>query len=168
MGWRFFRAVVVVSLTPIAASASAANLQIQTGEVLLSGGGPYRAIHGSSEVSPGDTLVSRPGSAAKITFADGCVTYLGMGMAFTVEEKSPCATGRSAAVETGSTSPSTSDVTAPGAESGWAEGTETLAVADEQQTNLMPYLLGAAGVGAVAVAASALGGGGDNGSPVSP
>ncbi|AGK56640.1 hypothetical protein HYPDE_24778 [Hyphomicrobium denitrificans 1NES1] len=167
MEQRFFWVVVAAFLAPIVASASAANLQILTGEVLLSRGGAYHAVRGSSELLIGDTLVSRPGSSAKITFSDGCVAYLGMGIAFTIEAKSPCASGRSPASETGATSPATPDAMSTGADGGWVEGTETLAVPEESQTNLMPYLLGAAGIGGIAVAASALGGG-DNGPPVSP
>ena len=147
-------------------SARAANLEILTGEVLLSRGGAYQAVRGASEVVTGDTLVSRAGSSAKITFADGCVTYLGMGMAFTVEAKSPCETGRSSALETGATS-TPQDATTAGAYDGWVEGTETLAVSEAPQTDFMPYLLGAAAVGGVVVAVAALGGGGDS-PPVSP
>jgi hypothetical protein len=52
-------------------------------------------------------------------------------------------------------------------DSGWGAATETLPVA-ETQADLMPYLLGAAAIGGIAVAASALAGGGDNEPPVSP
>jgi hypothetical protein len=173
LGWmaimdrRFLWALVSALSMSIVSSASAAHIQIVTGEVLLSRGGAYRAVQGPSEILAGDMLVSRPGSSAKITFDDGCATYLGMGMVFTVEAKSPCASGSSVAAETRATSPATPDAMAPGANDGWVEGTETLAVSEEPQTNLMPYLLGAAGIGGIAVGASALGGG-DNGPPVSP
>ena len=156
----------IVLLAPSVASARVANLEILTGEVLLSRGGAYHAVRGSSEVVAGDTLVSRAGSSAKITFADGCVTYLGMGMAFTVEAKSPCETGRSSVLETGATS-TPSDASTAGAYDGWMEGTETLAVSEAQQTDFIPYLLGSAAVGGVVVAVAALGGGGDS-PPVSP
>lgn len=163
----FFWAAVVVFVAPGMISARAANLEIMQGEVLLSRGGPYQSVRGSSEVLPGDTLVSRAGSTAKITFADGCETYLGMGMAFTVEAKSPCASGRSSAIEAGATSPASQDATAAVINDGWAEGTEALAISQDAQASLMPYLLGAAAIGGVAVAVSALGGGGDS-KPVSP
>lgn len=148
--------------------AYAANLDVQSGEVLLSRDGAYQSVRGSSEVVAGDTLVSRAGSSAKLTFSDGCVTYLGMGMAFTVEAESPCATGRSGAIETGANSSSASNATSPALYDGWVEGTETLAVSQTPQTDFMPYLLGAVAVGGVVVAVSALGGGGGDSPPVSP
>lgn len=146
----------------------AASLDVLSGEVLLSRGGAYQSVRGSSEVVAGDTLVSRAGSSAKISFSDGCVTYLGMGMAFTVEAKSPCETGQSSAIETGANANSASNAIPVDASSGWVEGTETLAVSQAPQTDVMPYLLGAAAVGGVVIAVSALGGGGGDSPPVSP
>lgn len=167
MDRRFELALIAVSLVSIGSVASAANLQVLKGEVLLSHGGGYHAVQESAKVLVGDMIVSRPDSSAKIMFPDGCVIYLGMGMVFTVEPQSPCASGGSRPVETGA-----SRVNPEGAlstdDGGWGAGTETLAVSEEPQTNVMPYLLGAAAIGGIAVAASALGGGGDNGPPISP
>lgn len=165
---KYFLAAGTLLLIANVSPAYAANLDVQSGEVLLSRDGAYQSVRGSSEVVAGDTLVSRAGSSAKLTFSDGCVTYLGMGMAFTVEAESPCATGRSGAIETGANSSSASNATSPALYDGWVEGTETLAVSQTSQTDFMPYLLGAAAVGGVVVAVSALGGGGGDSPPVSP
>lgn len=158
-------AVAVMSLVP---AANAANLHILKGEVLLSHGDGYHTVQAPTEVKVGDTIVSRADSSAKITFADGCAVYLGMGMVFTVEPQSPCASDRSNQGETGAVPSRNSDETLVGGDGGWGAGTETLAASEETQTNVMPYLLGAAAIGGIAAAASTLGGGGDNGSPVSP
>lgn len=172
-GWhrmvrRNFLAAGALLLITNVPPAHAANLDVQSGEVLLSRDGAYQSVRGSREVVVGDTLVSRAGSSAKLTFSDGCVTYLGMGMAFTIEAESPCATGRSSAVETGANSSSASNATSSALYDGWIEGTETLAVSQAPQIDFMPYLLGAAAVGGVVVAVSALGGGGGDSPPVSP
>lgn len=161
-------ALFAAAVMSLVSAAKAANLQILKGEVLLSHGDGYRAVQAPTEVLVGDTIVSRPDSSAKITFADGCAVYLGMGMVFTVESQSPCGSGRSDQGETGAVPSRNSDETLVGGDGGWGAGTETLAASDETQTNVMPYLLGAAAIGGIAVAASTLGGGGDDGSPVSP
>jgi hypothetical protein len=140
-----------------AAAGQAANIEVTQGEVLLSHGAGYQSIQGSADLLVGDTVVAKPDSAARISFADGCMIYLGMGMVFTVEARSPCGSngaGRTAAKNAATVG------------GDWSAGTETLAVTDGVQGNLMPYLLGAAAVGGIAVAASTLGGGG--GPPVSP
>jgi hypothetical protein len=141
-----------------ASAAQAANIEVTQGEVLLSHGAGYQSIHGSAELLVGDMVVAKPDSAARISFADGCTIYLGMGMVFTVEARSPC--GSSGA---GGAAAKNADVAISG---DWSAGTETLAVTDEVQANVTPYLLGAAVVGGIAAAASMLGG--DGGPPVSP
>ena len=143
----------------LVSAAKAANLEITQGEVLLSQGTGYRAVRNSMELQVGDTVVSKPGSAAEITFADGCSVHLQIGMIFTVEEKSPCGTGAAKGSQANTDAPDSPD--------SWKAGTTTSAATDDAQMNIWPYVLGAAVVGGVAAAASTLGG--DNsGSPVSP
>jgi hypothetical protein len=162
-------ALVFLSLSPMffASYAAAANLEIKNGEVLLSRGNGYRAIHASTEIGIGDVVVGRPDSMAQITFADGCVVRLRVGIVFAVEPQSPCQSGRSSATDSAVAASTGSSGMTIADDAGWGAATETLPVA-ETQADLMPYLLGAAAIGGIAVAASALGGGGDNEPPVSP
>lgn len=160
MDRRFAMASGFAVFISLMSAAKAANLEITQGDVLLSQGTGYRAVRNSMELQVGDTVVSKPGSAAEITFADGCSVHLRMGMMFTVEEESPCGAGAAA-------KGSQANTDALNSADSWKAGTTTSAATDDAQMNIWPYVLGAAVVGGVAAAASTLGG--DNsGSPVSP
>jgi hypothetical protein len=163
-----FAATCLVFFLSLASPAECADLEIQQGEVLLSRGTGYHTIRNSTELLAGDTVVSKPGSTAKITFADGCEIYLGMGMIFTVEDRSPCSpdganAGKAANKQISLSSDQASDLT-----DSWTSGTETSAITEDSQTNISQYLLGAAAVGGIAAGALALGGGGGGSSPISP
>ena len=148
-------------------AASAATVEITQGEILLSRGAGYQAIQHSMALQPGDTVVSRPGSIARVTFADGCTVYLGMGMVFTVKRQSPCGEGSDPPQETAAArSAEPGQAFSPGYDD-WSAGTETLAVAEDSQVNIWPYVFGGVAIGGIAAAVSALGGGNDA-SPVSP
>jgi hypothetical protein len=159
-----FAFAAFLSLIP---AAKATTLEISQGEVLLSQGVGYRVVRGAMELQEGDTVVGKPGSAARIIFADGCSVHLQIGMVFTVEGRSPCGGGAAAkGWKAHAISPPESENALNSADN-WKAGTTTLAVTDDTQTNIWPYVLGAAVAGGVAAAASSLGG--DNGgSPVSP
>jgi hypothetical protein len=159
-----FAFAAFLSLIP---AAKATTLEISQGEVLLSQGVGSRVVRGAMDLQEGDTVVGKPGSAARIIFADGCSIHLRMGMAFTVGGQSPCGGGTATKrPQAHAVSPPESEDALDSADN-WKAGTTTLAVTDDTQTNIWPYVLGAAVAGGVAAAASTLGG--DNGgSPVSP
>jgi hypothetical protein len=167
MDRRFAVAFAFAAFLSLMPAAKAATLEISQGEVLLSQGSGYRVVQGAMELQVGDTVVGKPGSAARIIFADGCSIHLRMGMVFTVEGQSPCGGGAAAkASQAHAISPPESEDALDSADN-WKAGTTTLAVTDDTQTNIWPYVLGAAVAGGIAAAASTLGGG-HNGSPVSP
>lgn len=177
-----------------AAAAQAATVAVTQGEVLVSRGDGYEPVRGNAEVLAGDSIVARPGGAAKITFSNGCSVFLAMGMVYSVPAEPPCGvqnastavpsssyptnTGAlgtqtvrggdaSSAIQTGSTSTPSPNNWTPGTQTIPAgDDTPVVAAAEPPGTDLTPYLLGAAAVGGVAVAAVTLSGG--SGSPTSP
>lgn len=157
-------AVILVSVTSV---AQAASIEITQGEVLLNRGAGYQSIRNSTDLQAGDIVVSKMGSAAKITFADGCTVPLRTGMIFTVEAQSPCASAGASAHQQSAQQLSDTDRTLNLAGNDWDAGTQTFPAADEVQSNVWPYFLGAAAVGGIAAAVSGLGGGG-GASPISP
>jgi hypothetical protein len=167
MNRRFAVAAGIAVFISLVSAAKAANLEITKGEVLLSRGRGYHPIRSSMQLRVGDTVVSKPGGAARITFADGCSIHLELGMVFTVEAASPCVSGADAnPSQANSVFIPDSGEPLNSADS-WIAGTETLAVTDDSQMNIWPYVLGAAAIGGVAAAASTLGGS-NGGSQVSP
>jgi hypothetical protein len=145
-------------------TAQAATVTVIQGEALLSHGSGYEAFRGSSDLAPGDTVVAKPGSSAKITFSNGCTVFLGMGMVFSVPAEPPCGPG-AAPDNPGATTASTQVNRALPAQD-WSAATQTTLSRAEAQPDVLPYLLGAAAIGGVSAAAIDLGGGG--GTPTSP
>jgi hypothetical protein len=138
--------------------AQAASLTLIRGEALLSRGDGYESLKGPASLDAGDIVVPSPGSSVKVTFSNGCAVFLGGGMVFSVPEVPPCG-GPSALASNGSQAAETASA------QDWSAMTQTTAV-DATQSNLVPYLLGAAGIGGISAVVAGLGGG--NGSPASP
>lgn len=154
-------------LVVFASGARAATVEITKGEVLLDRGSGYQAIQRSMALQTGDRVVSRPGSIARVTFADGCTVYLGMGMVFSVTQHSPCGEGGDIAKDSSWASNAGFERLSFAGDDGWSAGTETLAIAEDSQVNIWPYVAGGVAIGGIAAAVSTLGGGGDA-PPVSP
>lgn len=147
-----------------ATAAQATSVTVLQGEALLRRGEGYESVKGVADLSPGDTVVAKAGSSVKVTFSNGCTVFLGMGMVFSVPAEPPCDGSGSASEATG-TLPNTA---APPAQD-WSAATQTTVAPAETQTNVLPYLLGAAAVGGISAAAVAYaGGGGGGGTPASP
>ena len=145
-----YRQVAILCAAPfmVSSAALAANLNVAQGEVLLSHGAGFETLTTSTELSVGDTVIGKPGSAAQISFADGCAVPLGVGTVFRVGKLSPCGTHSAGLGASGATETPTDGPAPP--------------TTEEHKTNFLPYVLGAAAVGGiVAVAVSA--GGGDGG-----
>lgn len=161
---RFALGLMILSAHALPASAATATLQIDGGEVLLSRGAGYRAVATSHPLDERDTVLARPGSAAKVTFDDGCIIHLKPGAIFTVEKNSPCQSSVANVDGKSSSWASGTDAVAGG---DWSATTQMVAV-DGPTTNLMPYLLGAATIGGIAAVAAMVGSGGGGDTPVSP
>lgn len=167
MNSKLASASCVLLMAMFASAARAATVEITKGEVLLDRGSGYQVIRRSMGLQPGDRIVSRPGSIARVTFADGCAVYLGMGMVFSVDEHSPCSEGSDSAKHARLTRDAGSEYVAGAGNDGWSAGTQTLAVADDAQVNIWPYVVGGVAIGGIVAAVAALGGGSDA-PPVSP
>lgn len=161
---RFALGLMFLSAHVPPALAATASLQIDGGEVLLSRGAGYRPVATSHRLDVGDIVLARPGSAANVSFDDGCIVRLKPGAIFTVRENSPCRSGVADADGKNSDWASGTDAVAGG---DWSATTQMVAV-DATGTNLMPYLLGAAAIGGIAAVAAMVGGGGGSDTPVSP
>jgi hypothetical protein len=150
-------------------TAQAATVTVIQGEALLSHGNGYEAIRGASNLVPGDTVVAKPGSSAKITFSNGCTVFLGMGMVFSVPAEPPCGPDSGAAPSNPSvtTNVGTQEAGALPAKD-WSAATQTTLSSAEAPPNVLPYLLGAAAIGGISAAAIGLSGGGGSGTPTSP
>lgn len=176
-------ACAAILLSCLATAAQAATVTVTQGEVMLSRGDGYEAVRGKAEVLAGDSIVAKPGGAAKVSFSNGCSVFLAMGMVYSVPPEPPCGVQNASTMVSSPATPGnwasgTQTVAAGDQSPNLAAGTQTLpagdastgvqvAAADPAGTNIMPYLLGAAAIGGVAVAVGALGGGG-GGSPASP
>lgn len=150
-----------------ASAAHATSVVVMRGEALVSHGDGYESIAGVAEVSAGDRVVAKAGSSVKVTFRNGCTLFLGMGMVFDVPSDPPCGGEAGAETTTGAVGDNS-----PSSTQDWSAGTQTTVAPDvalePPQTNLMPYLLGAAAVGGISAAALAFSGDGGGSPPASP
>jgi hypothetical protein len=137
------RAIVIVCSTiflgGFASAVDAASLNVSQGEVLLSRGAGYETVTGSANLRVGDTVLGKPGSEARVIFADGCTVPLGVGTVFRIRTKSPC--------------------NDPG---GWKPTVEEY-TGDWTNNPVLPYLLSAAVIGGIAAVVES--GGGHQASP---
>ncbi len=159
------RALTLISAALLFAPAAfGATVTVIQGEALVRRGDGYESIKGVADLAPGDTVLAKAGSSAKVTFANGCMVFLGMGMVFSVPSEPPCG---GAGGGSGTTTNALQDTGAPAAQD-WSAATQTTAASEGMQTNVMPYLLGAAAIGGIAAGALAFSGGGGGGPPASP
>ncbi|MBL7489255.1 hypothetical protein [Frankia sp. AgW1.1] len=158
--------LIVATALLSATSVDAARLTVTRGDALVSHGDGYESVRGGADLSPGDTVVARAGSAAKVTFANGCTVHLGMGIVFSVPAKAPCDGAGAASATPSNVSDGVSETSAAPTQD-WSAVTQTTVAPETSQFNVMPYLLGAAAIGGISAAALALNGGGGS-PPASP
>jgi hypothetical protein len=74
----------------VTAQAFAATVQVLQGQVLINQGQGYRMVQGSTEASPGDTVVVNPGGAAQIVYSNGCTIKVLPQSVVAISPQSPC------------------------------------------------------------------------------
>jgi hypothetical protein len=84
--------VVAISGVSLSTPSFAATVNPIDGQVLVNQGVGYRRVTGSTEASPGSTVVVNPGGSAQIVYPDGCVVEVQPGAVVTIQEVSPCST----------------------------------------------------------------------------
>lgn len=157
------RTFLALSATLLSAtSLHAARLTVVKGDALVSHGDGYKSVRDAADLFPGDTVVARAGSSAKVTFANGCTIHLAMGAVFNVPAEAPCGDASGAPTASGGISETSAVPTQD-----WSAVTQTTAAAETSQFNAMPYLLGVAALGGISAAALAVSGGGGS-PPASP
>lgn len=87
--------LATVSLLTAYAVAEAAQLNVKSGEILVSRGGGY-TVSGNTELNVGDSVMANPGGTATITFAAGCEVQVNAGDMYVVPETPPCGAGTTA------------------------------------------------------------------------
>lgn len=87
--------VAAVSLLTAYAVSEAAQLKVNSGEILVSRGGGY-ATSGDTDLNVGDYVMANPGGTATITFAAGCEVKVNAGDMYVVPEMPPCGAGTTA------------------------------------------------------------------------
>lgn len=81
--------LAAVSLLTAYAVSEAAQLKVNSGEILVSRGGGYVAS-GDTDLNVGDSVMANPGGTATITFAAGCEVKVNAGDMYVVPETPPC------------------------------------------------------------------------------
>jgi hypothetical protein len=94
--------VLGVSMLAIDTSAFAATLTSIQGSVQVSTGKGFHPVTGSTQVSPGASIMAAPGASAEIVYSDGCRIPVKAGAVVGVAPVSPCAQGADLAVPTAS------------------------------------------------------------------
>lgn len=72
------------------ATYAAGQLDGIEGKVLVNSGSGYVTVAQSATLKVGDRIMVRPGSSAKVTFADGCTVPVKAGSVITIGRTSPC------------------------------------------------------------------------------
>jgi hypothetical protein len=72
--------------------AHAALLEPVRGSIRLNHGEGYLAVHGVTDVNPGDQVMVGPKGQARLVYPDGCKVSLKPGPITVIGEKSPCTT----------------------------------------------------------------------------
>ena len=72
-------------------AADAATLSAIQGEVLVSRGGAYQAVSGSTELAPGDSVIVNPGGSAQVVYENGVSVPVQPGAVVTVDAVPPTA-----------------------------------------------------------------------------
>ena len=87
---RIFFALVAFTKVIFGASADAATVTPEKGQVLLNPGTGYKLVTQPTEAAPGHLVIANPGASARVTFPDGCSVSVQPGSVFTVTAQSPC------------------------------------------------------------------------------
>jgi hypothetical protein len=92
--------VIMGAVASLAANgmADAALLEPVRGGVRVNHGDGYLAVHGVTDVNPGDQVMVDPKGQARLVYPDGCKVNVKAGSVAVVGAKSPC-TKHAAAVE---------------------------------------------------------------------
>ena len=86
-------AVATVFVLTAYAVSEAAQLNVNSGEILVSRGGGGYVASGNTDLNVGDSVIANAGGAATITFADGCAVNVKAGDMYVVPETPPCGAG---------------------------------------------------------------------------
>ncbi|CCB66363.1 hypothetical protein [Hyphomicrobium sp. MC1] len=156
----------LVAALSSATSLHAARLTVMKGDALVSHGDGYESVRDAADLFPGDTVVTRAGSSAKVTFKNGCTIRLGIGIVFSVPAEAPCGDASAASTASPTASGGFSETSALATQD-WSAVTQTTVAPEASQFDALPYLLGATAIGGISAAAFALSGGGGS-PPASP
>src|SRR5262245_30905648 len=74
-----------------AATLEAVTLKAVQSDVLVNRGNGYQFVIGSAELKPGDMVIANVSASAHVTYADGCVAPIDVGLVTTIGQGSPCA-----------------------------------------------------------------------------
>ena len=84
----------VIGCSLLLVSASwAATIEPVQGNLSLNQGQGFQPVNSRVDANVGDTVVVAPGSAAAVTYADGCKVSVQPGAVMTIAPLSPCASG---------------------------------------------------------------------------
>jgi hypothetical protein len=75
--------------------ASAATVNALQGQVLVNSGQGYRLVDGSTQLSPGATVVANPGAIAQVNYGGGCSVTVQPGSVYLVAAQAPCQSAES-------------------------------------------------------------------------
>ena len=94
MARRSFLCVSVIGCSLLLVSASwAATIEPVQGNLSLNRGQGFQPVNSRIDANVGDTVVVGPGSAAAVTYSDGCKVSVQPGAVTTIAPLSPCASG---------------------------------------------------------------------------
>ena len=76
-------------------SATAASLENVMGAVLVNRGDGYKTIDHSAVLTPGHSVMAKPGGSARLVYDNGCVVEVRPGAVVAVRSEAPCASAGS-------------------------------------------------------------------------
>jgi hypothetical protein len=94
---RFGSAILVLLIA--SSGAGAASVEVISGDVLVDHGSGFSAVHGRTQLAPGDTVIANPGGSAKVVYGAGCSVPVEPGSVVSVTQTPPCS------IETGAIDP---------------------------------------------------------------
>jgi hypothetical protein len=80
-----------LAVVAFSAAASAATVQVKSGEVFIDRGAGYKPVPGSAAAKAGDIVMVLAGGSGEIVYEDGCRQPVDVGAVVSVGETSPCA-----------------------------------------------------------------------------
>jgi hypothetical protein len=87
----FHTFIIGLSVVAFSAAASAATVQVKSGEVFIDRGSGYKSVPGSAAAKAGDVVMVLAGGSGEVVYDDGCRQAVDVGAVVTVGETSPCA-----------------------------------------------------------------------------